>query len=60
MQELYDIKNNNDYQILWSRGKEVLNFPISQKLAERVSKSEKDALEVMFYCEIIVGQRQMS
>ncbi|MBS7077258.1 MAG: hypothetical protein KH097_05530, partial [Streptococcus parasanguinis] len=45
------LKNNNDYQILWSRGKEVLNFPISQKLAERVSKSEKDALEVMFYCE---------
>ena len=29
----------------------MLNFPISQKLAERVSKSEKDALEVMFYCE---------
>ena len=45
------IKNNNDYQILWSRGKEVLNFPISQELAERVSKSEKDSLEVMFYCE---------
>lgn len=45
------LKNNNDYQILWSRGKEVLNFPISQELAERVSKSEKDALEVMFYCE---------
>ena len=45
------LKNKNDYQILWSRGKEVLNFPISQKLAERVSKSEKDALEVMFYCE---------
>ena len=45
------IKNNNDYQILWSRGKEVLNFPIIQELAERVSKSEKDSLEVMFYCE---------
>ena len=45
------LKNNNDYEILWSRGKEVLNFPISQKLADRVSKSEKDALEVMFYCE---------
>ena len=45
------LKNNNDYQILWSRGKEVLNFPISQELAKRVSKSEKDALEVMFYCE---------
>lgn len=44
-------KNNNDYHILWSRGKEVLNFPISQELAERVSKSEKDSLEVMFYCE---------
>ena len=39
------LKNNNDYQILWSRGKEVLNFPISQKLAERVSKSEKDSLK---------------
>ena len=45
------LKNNNDYQILWSRGKEVLNFPISQELAERVSKSDKDSLEVMFYCE---------
>ena len=45
------LKNNNDYQILWSRGKEVLNFPISQELAERVSKSEKDSLEVMSYCE---------
>lgn len=43
------LKNNNDYQILWSRGKEMLNFPISQELAERVSKSEKDSLEVMFY-----------
>ena len=45
------LKNNNDYEILWSRGKEVLNFPISQELAERVSKSDKDSLEVMFYCE---------
>lgn len=30
----------------------MLNFPISQELAERVSKSEKDSLEVMFYCEL--------
>ena len=45
------LKNNNDYQILWSRGKEVLNFPISQELVERVPTSEKDSLEVMFYCE---------
>ena len=45
------LKNNNDYQILWSRGKGVLSFPISQALAGRVSKSEKDSLEVMFYCE---------
>lgn len=45
------LKNNNDYQILWSRGKEVLNFPISQELVERLSKSEKDSLEVMLYCE---------
>ena len=36
---------------MWSRGKEALNFPISQELAERVSTSEKDSLEVMFYCE---------
>ena len=42
------LKDNNDYQILWSRGKEVLNYPISQELAERVSKSEQDSLEVMF------------
>ena len=45
------LKNNNDYQILWSRGKEVLNFPVSQELVERVAKSEKDSLEVMFHCE---------
>ena len=45
------LKNNNDYEILWSRGKEVLNFSINQELAERVSKSDKDSLEVMFYCE---------
>ena len=36
---------------MWNRGKEVLSFLIGQELAERVSKSEKDSLEVMFYCE---------
>ena len=45
------LNNNNDYQIMWNRGKEILNFPIGQELVERVSKSEKDSLEVMFYCE---------
>ena len=45
------LNNNNDYQILWSRGKEVLNFPISQELAEDASKSDVDSLKVMFYCE---------
>ena len=39
--KLYDIKNNNDYQILWSRGKEVLNFPIGQKLARTCFKTGK-------------------
>ena len=39
--KLYSIKNNNDYQILWSRGKEMLNFPISQELAERVQNQKK-------------------
>ena len=29
----------------------MINFTISQELAECVSKSEKDSLEVMFYCE---------
>ena len=45
------LKDKNNYEIMWSRGKEALNFPISQELAERVSTSEKDSLEVMFYCE---------
>ena len=26
------LKDNNDYQILWNKGKQVLNFPISQEL----------------------------
>ena len=45
------LKDKNNYEIMWSRGKEALNFPISQELAERVSTSEKDSLEIMFYCE---------
>ena len=36
----FDYENGNVLKakgrILWSRGKEVLNFPISQELAERV------------------------
>ena len=55
------LKDKNNYEIMWSRGKEALNFPISQELAERVSKSDKDSLEVnVFIVNIIIGQRKMS
>ena len=44
------IKNGN-YSIFWIRGKDFFNFDVTQSLAEKSRKSDKDALEVMFYLE---------
>lgn len=45
------INEDGDYQILWNRGKELMRFPISPELVKKVSESEENALEVMFYVE---------
>ncbi|MEZ7744060.1 hypothetical protein O3800_03600 [Gemella sanguinis] len=41
----------NEYSIFWSRGKEILDFDATEELVEKSRKSDKDALEVMFYLE---------
>ena len=38
-------------RIVWNRGKEFFDFDVTQSLAEKSRKSDKDALEVMFYLE---------
>ena len=42
---------NGNYSIFWTRGKDFFNFDVTQSLAEKSRKSDKDALEVMFYLE---------
>ena len=42
----------NEYSIFWSRGKEILDFDTTEELVEKSRKSDKDALEVMFYLDI--------
>ena len=42
---------NGNYSIFWIRGKEFFDFDVTQSLAEKSRKSDKDALEVMFYLE---------
>ena len=37
--------------IVWDRGKEFFDFEVSEELAVKSRKSDKDALEVMFYLE---------
>ena len=37
--------------IVWDRGKDFFNFDVTQSLAEKSRKSDKDTLEVMFYLE---------
>ena len=37
--------------IVWDRGKEFFSYEITEELAEKSRKSDKDALEVMFYLE---------
>ena len=42
---------NGNYSIFWIRGKEFFNFDVTEELAVKSRKSDKDALEVMFYLE---------
>lgn len=38
-------------RIVWDRGKEHFSYFVNEELAEKSRKSDKDALEVMFYLE---------
>ena len=42
---------NGNYSIFWIRGKDFFDFEVSEELAEKSRRSDKDALEVMFYLE---------
>ena len=42
---------NGNYSIFWIRGKEFFDFDVTEELAEKSRRSDKDALEVMFYLE---------
>lgn len=44
------LDEDGDY-IVWHRGKEFFYFMVPVSLAEKSRKSDKDALEVMFYLE---------
>ena len=43
--------DDNEYSIFWFRGKEQFSYDVTKELAEKSRKSDKDALEVMFYLE---------
>ena len=45
------IKNGDEYRIIWNRGKKYFGYNVTESLAEKSRKSDKDALEVMFYLE---------
>ena len=57
MIEMENYKNHgimidgNEYSIFWFRGKEQFSYDVTKELAEKSRKSDKDALEVMFYLE---------
>ena len=57
MREIENYKNHNiiiddnEYTIAWFRGKEFFSYEVMKSLAEKSKKSDKDALEVMFYLE---------
>ena len=42
---------DGNYSIYWIRGKDFFDFEVSEELAVKSRKSDKDALEVMFYLE---------
>ena len=41
----------DEYYIFWFRGKEHFSYDATEELVEKSRKSDKDALEVMFYLE---------
>ena len=43
--------SDGSYSIFWIRGKEFFDFDVTEELAVKSRKSDKDALEVMFYLE---------
>ena len=43
--------DDNEYSIFWFRGKEQFSYDVEKELAEKSRRSDKDALEVMFYLE---------
>ena len=45
------VKNGDKYRIIWDRGKKYFGYYVTESLAEKSRKSDKDALEVMFYLE---------
>ena len=53
--EIYEyhalIKEDGQYKIIWSRDGKSFEYEISETLANKSRKSDKDALEVMFYLE---------
>ena len=45
------INYEHGLNIVWDRGKEFFSYEVTKSLAEKSRKSDKDALEVMFYLE---------
>ena len=43
--------DGNEYSIFWFRGKEQFSYDVTKELVEKSRRSDKDALEVMFYLE---------
>ena len=43
--------SDNEYSIFWFRGKKYFSYDVTEELVEKSRKSDKDALEVMFYLE---------
>ena len=43
--------DGNEYSIFWFRGKEQFSYDVTEELAEKSRRSDKDALEVIFYLE---------
>ena len=45
------INYEHGLNIVWDRGKEFFSYEVTKSLAEKSRKSDKDALEIMFYLE---------
>ena len=45
------MKKGDNYIIYWFRGKEYFRYEVTESLVEKSRRSDKDALEVMFYLE---------